>query len=142
METFAEKARSTRVILQQKKDEVVAVGRRLTGTAHDEAAGWRQYLKLRAIDLGLKVRRFPWAVEERVLDGVQGVVGRADQALKARLEALREAPFADYDALSAKDIVARLEGLPPEQVHAVWEFERTHKARATILRAVEEHLAV
>jgi cystathionine beta-lyase/cystathionine gamma-synthase len=44
-------------------------------------------------------------------------------------------PIDNYDALTAKDIVAALSGLTPTQLLAVFDYENTHRQRRTILKA-------
>lgn len=50
-------------------------------------------------------------------------------------------PLSNYDELSAKDIVARLERLSDEKTAAVHAYELATKKRATVLRAAELRLA-
>ena len=51
------------------------------------------------------------------------------------------APIKGYDKLTAKAIVQRLAKLSATEVAAVIEYEKAHKARATILKAAEKHAA-
>lgn len=51
------------------------------------------------------------------------------------------APFTNYDELSAKEIVARLERMSDEKTAAVHAYELATKKRATVLRAAEVRLA-
>lgn len=51
------------------------------------------------------------------------------------------APITNYDDLSAKEIVARLERLSDEKTAAVHAYELATKKRATVLRAAEMRLA-
>ncbi len=50
-------------------------------------------------------------------------------------------PFGGYDTMTAKDILARLRQLPDEDVTAVLDYERAHKKRSTVLKAVQQRLA-
>ncbi len=52
-----------------------------------------------------------------------------------------EAPIRNYDQLSAKDVVARIQRLSGPQATAVLDYERSRKKRATVIRAVEKRLA-
>lgn len=45
-------------------------------------------------------------------------------------------PFADYDALNATDMVARLASLTDEEKAAVRTYEAAHKNRKTVLEAL------
>jgi hypothetical protein len=46
-----------------------------------------------------------------------------------------EAPIENYDALTAKEIVASLTGLSPAQLLAVFNYENARRQRRTILKA-------
>ena len=46
-----------------------------------------------------------------------------------------EAPIENYDALTAKEIVASLAGLSPAQLLAVFNYENARRQRRTILKA-------
>lgn len=52
-----------------------------------------------------------------------------------------DAPIRNYDQLSAKDVVSRIQRLSGPQATAVLDYERSRKKRATVLRAVEKRLA-
>jgi hypothetical protein len=54
---------------------------------------------------------------------------------------LRNAPLRNYDQLSAKDLVSRVQKLSPPQATAVLDYERARKRRATVIRAAEQRLA-
>jgi hypothetical protein len=61
----------------------------------------------------------------------------------AAVEAASEAaalPIPDYDAQTAKDIVAELSRLSADAAKAILEYEKAHKARATVIRAAEQRL--
>jgi hypothetical protein len=49
-------------------------------------------------------------------------------------------PIADYDALSAKDVIAELARLSEAQCKTVYEHERTHRKRKTVLKALSARL--
>lgn len=53
-----------------------------------------------------------------------------------------EAPIRNYDKLTAKDVVSRVQRLSAPQASAVLDYERAKKKRATVIRAVEQRLAV
>ena len=46
-----------------------------------------------------------------------------------------EAPIENYDALTAKEIVASLKGFSPAQLLAVFNYENARRQRRTILKA-------
>jgi hypothetical protein len=47
--------------------------------------------------------------------------------------AIVEGALADYDTLSASQVVRRLESLGPDELHAVQSYEASHRNRRTIL---------
>jgi hypothetical protein len=47
----------------------------------------------------------------------------------------------NYDQLSAKDVVSRVQKLSGPQATAVLYYERGRKKRATVIRAAEQRLA-
>jgi hypothetical protein len=44
----------------------------------------------------------------------------------------------DYDALSASQVVDRLEGLSRSELGAIRDFEASHRARNTVLGKIEQ----
>ena len=50
------------------------------------------------------------------------------------------APLRNYDQLTAKDVVSRVQRLSGPQATAVLEYERARKRRATVIRAAEQRL--
>jgi hypothetical protein len=67
-------------------------------------------------------------------------VAKKPKASKAADE-LGPAPLRNYDQLSAKDLVNRVQRLSPPQATAVLDYERARKRRATVIRAAEQRLA-
>lgn len=66
-------------------------------------------------------------------------VGR--RTIQERIASLRgEEPRPGYDDMTAQEIVARLRDGDDELAASVREYERAHKARATVLRAAEREL--
>ena len=51
-------------------------------------------------------------------------------------------PLRNYDALSARDVVTKLQRLPAPQATAVLRYEKARKKRATVLRAARERATV
>lgn len=49
-------------------------------------------------------------------------------------------PWAEYERMGAKDIVARVQEATPAELAAVELYERTHRARQTVLTAAERRL--
>ena len=107
----------------------------------------------------------PDAVEATVLESTRELLVKAQSTLDERIEktqppkkaapkakakaakpkaAKKKAatPIRNYDQLSAKDVVSRVQRLSGPQASAVLEYERAKKKRATVIRAVQKRLAV
>ena len=68
-------------------------------------------------------------------------VAKAKKPASPRAAAKKpEAPIRNYDRLSAKDVVARVQRLSGPQATAVLDYERARKKRATVIRAAEKRL--
>ena len=52
-----------------------------------------------------------------------------------------QSPLRNYDQLTAKDVVSRVQRLSAPQTTAVLDYERAQKKRATVIRAAEHRLA-
>jgi len=52
-----------------------------------------------------------------------------------------QSPMRNYDQLTAKDVVTRVQKLSAPQATAVLDYERARKKRATVIRAAEQRLA-
>ena len=52
-----------------------------------------------------------------------------------------QSPMRNYDQLTAKDVVTRVQKLSAPQATAVLDYERGRKKRATVIRAAEQRLA-
>jgi hypothetical protein len=59
------------------------------------------------------------------------------QALEDHLDV---APIPDYHRLSAREVVRRLKGMPREEVRKLRRHEHRHKARQTVLDAIDRRL--
>jgi len=96
----------------------------------------------------------PTALETRVLRTSHDLLGSAQNLVDGRLEtatatkakpATRKAgrsPIRNYDQLTAKDVVARIQRLSGQQATALLDYEQTRKNRATVIRAAKQRLAV
>jgi hypothetical protein len=113
----------------------------------------------------------PEVVETTVLESARGLLQRAQERVDERLEHATkpaprqkpkkatapkprskpksgkdlaengQVPLRNYDRLTAKDVVTRIQRLSGPQVAAVLEYERSRKKRATVIRAVEQRLS-
>ena len=88
------------------------------------------------IDKGAKPKKTPPKARPR-----KAKAAKASKPAKAAAKAT-DAPIRNYDQLSAKDVVARIQRLSGPQATAVLDYERSRKKRATVIRAVEKRLAV
>lgn len=81
----------------------------------------------------------PHRFEQDLLVRLQTQILGLEERIGARIDEIGELtdaqPIDDYDRLSAKQIIAKLPKLAPEEREAVVLYERTHKKRATILKA-------
>lgn len=118
----------------------------LAGVAREEVGQWTAYVasQLRALrppelpkpDLG-KLEHELWSGVLHVLDLAHGRVARR----LAQLGDGEVLPLAEYDTLSARAIVSKLDALSSAECATVLAFEQSHKKRATVLRALEHKLA-
>jgi hypothetical protein len=139
-------------LVLQTRDAYVATLKARAEQAERQALTTREALK-------------PDAVETTVLKSARGVLERAQSAVDGRLEQAakpvaakaskpkasrpkaskapakkRQAPLRNYDQLTAKDVVSRVQRLSGPQATAVLEYEQARKKRATVIRAVEQRL--
>lgn len=75
----------------------------------------------------------------RLSEEIEALSKKIDEQIVAQAPKMAE-PFEGYDELTAKEIVARLEELAPEQLTYVKEYEVAHENRVTILREVDRRL--
>jgi hypothetical protein len=72
--------------------------------------------------------------------GTGDVVLRTVEKARRRVGGAPTFPIADYDGLTAAQVTAQLGALTPAQLRKVRDHERRHKARKSVLRAVEKRL--
>ena len=51
------------------------------------------------------------------------------------------APMRGYEDLNARTIVSKLQSMSAEQAQAVYDWESSHKKRATVLKAAKQRVA-
>ncbi|MGI8312977.1 hypothetical protein [Saccharopolyspora hattusasensis] len=106
------------------------------GEAYDDLAergqaimgGARQEVQHQAGQVGEQARRIPG-------------VARAERAMTGRVVDADQLPIADYDSLTAGEVVQRLQGLSQRELQKVAGYEKRHRARATVLNRIDELLA-
>lgn len=137
-----------RLALQTRDAYVAALEERLQ-LAERQAVSTREALK-------------PGAVETTVLRSTRGLLERAQSRVDERLDQTAkpaapkaapkakaakaspkqgQIPMRNYDKLTAKDVVSRLQRLSGPQATAVLDYERARKKRATVIRAAEQRLS-
>jgi hypothetical protein len=72
--------------------------------------------------------------------GTGDVVLRTVEKARRRVGGAPAFPIADYDTLTAAQVTKRLGALTPAQLRKVRDHERRHKARKSVLAAVEKRL--
>jgi hypothetical protein len=117
-------------------------------------------VELRARDARKALK--PGMMEATVLESASELLGRAQSLMDERLQQASMAttkppagkmaskrkaakkeqiPLRNYDQLTAKDLVNKVQRLSAPQAAAVLDYERAWKKRATVIRAVEQRLA-
>jgi len=140
-------------LVLQTRDAYVATLKERAEQAERQALTTRDALK-------------PDVVEATVLKSARGVLERAQSVVDERLEQAAkpvrqkaaskpkatkpkaakahakksQAPLRNYDQLTAKDVVNRVQRLSGPQATAVLEYEQARKKRATVIRAAEQRL--
>jgi len=133
----------------QTRDAYVAALEERLQLAERQAVSTREALK-------------PGAVETTVLRSARGLLERAQSRVDERLDQAAkpaapkaapkakaanvspkqgQIPLRNYDKLTAKDLVSRLQRLSGPQATAVLDYERARKKRATVIRAAEQRLS-
>ena len=139
-----------KLVLQTRDAYVAAAKQRIAGL-EAQAANTREALK-------------PEVVEVTVLESTRELLAKAESLVDERIDKTQkpkkaparakakprkakaaatkaDAPIRNYDQLTAKDVVARVQRLSGPQATAVLDYERARKKRATVIRAVEKRLA-
>jgi hypothetical protein len=136
-------------------------GENILTTARSEADAWRGFLEERRTQLASGVRQ--WVslrtIEYRLLRSVHRSIAELDGQLEGRLKELapevaetsptngapapkaKRMPIGNYETLTAKEVVARLDRLSAGQIQKVYEHERKSKQRQTVLKAAKQRLS-
>jgi hypothetical protein len=142
-------ARDWQAVVLQTRDGYMAAAEERRERVERQAVSAREALK-------------PGAVETTVLQSAHGLLELAQSRVDARLEegakpaaaktaskptAVKvgakkgQSPMRNYDQLTAKDLVTRVQKLSAPQATAVLDYERGRKKRATVIRAAEQRLS-
>jgi hypothetical protein len=117
----------TRVRLQEVFDEAVERGRITRGDAADLVSDVLARGRSQADDLFAELEQ---------------LLGRAPIEAARRVAGLGpEFPITGYDDLTAAEVVAELDGMSPDDLRKVREYERANANRKTVLGAIERKLA-
>lgn len=140
------------LVLQTRDAYVAAVKQRLE-RAERQALTTREALKPEAMEatvLGSArdlLERAQSRVDQRLEQAAKPVAAKAARKPQpAKPKAVKptpkkgQAPLRNYDQLTAKDVVSRVQRLSGPQATAVLEYERARKKRATVIRAAEQRL--
>jgi len=143
-----------KLVLQTRDAYVAAVKQRLAGL-EAQAVSTREALKPEVFEATVLestrdlLAKAESLVDERIDKAAKPkrvpaakAKGKARKPKAAKAPAKKaDAPIRNYDQLSAKDVVARVQRLSGPQATAVLDYEQTRKKRATVIRAVEKRLA-
>lgn len=130
---WIDEVKATPQKLAARRDAVVERARRRARKAR--GSGEERFFTLRTHTLE---RVEGWLAKGDELPVVGKLAEKAEQLVHERLEAL---PIAAYDTLNAKDAIAAIKDLQGRlPLLAVRRFESTHKARKTVLAAIEKAL--
>ena len=145
-------ARDWQAVVLQTRDGYMAAAEERRERVERQAVSAREALK-------------PGAVETTVLQSAHDLLEFAQSRVDARLEQgakpakpaaaktvskpkavnagakKGQSPMRNYDRLTAKDLVTRVQKLSAPQATAVLDYERGRKKRATVIRAAEQRLA-
>ena len=143
-----------KLVLQTRDAYVEAVRQRVRGL-EAQARSTREALRPEAVESSVLgstrelLAKAQASVDERIEKSAKPKKPRATAkaATKAKKAPAKpaakraEAPIRNYDQLSAKDVVARVQRLSGPQATAVLDYERARKKRATVIRAAEKRMA-
>lgn len=140
-------------LVLQTRDAYVATLKARAEQAERQALTTREALKPDAVETTvLKSARGALERAQSVVDGrleqaAKPVAAKASKAKASRPKASKapakkgQAPLRNYDQLTAKDVVSRVQRLSGPQATAVLEYEQARKKRATVIRAAEQRLS-
>lgn len=127
-------------------DRAINRGERIETTARKEIDKYvnRAEERMDVLQTRVKgiVKRAESAVEENIevtSNAVNGARSRVETAVKKAAPQL-EKPFANYDSLTAKEVVAKLNGMSNEQLRDIKMYEVANQNRVTIVREVDRKL--
>lgn len=125
------------LVLQTRDAYVAAIERRLA-RAQSRVVNTREAIRPGSVETA--VLRSAHDLLEQAGSRVDQRLGRAKRPAKPAKAASKKGqnPLRNYDQLTAKDVVGRIQRLSAPQATAVLDYERARKKRATVIRAAQE----
>ncbi len=127
-------------LVLKTRDAYVAAFERRLGQVESQALSTREALKLGTVET--TVLQSTHDLLEQAQRRVDGRLGQNAKPKAAKATSKKgQSPLRNYDQLTAKDVVSRVQRLSTTQATALLDYERTRKKRATVIRAAEHRLA-
>jgi len=137
-----------RGLVLKRREAYVKAARDRLASLEQQALGAREVLQLGAVETTVLqstrelLERAQSLVDERLQQGVPASKASvAKKESKRTSTKTRQIPVRNYDQLTAKDLVSKVQKLSAPQAAAVLDYELARKKRATVIRAVEQRLA-
>jgi len=134
------------------REEAAGAGQHLLVATRDEAGQWAGFVgsQRESVAGELKLTLLRGGLERRLLSSVMVGLDTLEVRVESRLSDLekratlpadvpQKAPFRGYDALTAKQVVARMAKLAPSAIEALVVYEKANKRRSTVLKAAKAH---
>ena len=136
-------------LVLKTRDAYVAAFEQRLEQAESQALSAREALKLGTVETTVLqsthdlLEGAQRRVDERLDRGPKPAARKATSKPKAASPTTTkgQSPLRNYDQLTAKDVVSRVQRLSAPQTTAVLDYERARKKRATVIRAAEHRLA-
>jgi len=135
------------LVLQRREAYVKAVQERLD-SIEQQALGTREVLRLGTVETTVLqstrelLERAQSLVDERLQQATAPTKPSGAKTGSKRAPSTKgQIPVRNYDQLTAKDLVSKVQKLSAPQAAAVLDYELARKKRATVIRAIEQRLA-
>jgi hypothetical protein len=137
------------VLVLKTRDAYVAAFEHRLEQAEGQARSTREALTPDAVETAVLqsahdlLERAQGQVDSRLGQDRKPAARKAPSKPKAEKAAPKkgQSPMRNYDQLTAKDVVNRVQRLSAPQATALLDYERGRKKRATVIRAAEQRLA-
>jgi hypothetical protein len=141
-------AREWHALVLKTRDAYVAAAERRLARAESQALSTREAFRPGAVETAVLrsvhdlLERAQSRVDGRLIQGAKPVAKTSSKPKGAKAAPKKgEIPLRNYDQMTAKDLVNRVQRLSAPQATAILDYERARKKRATVIRAVEQRLA-